>query len=106
MRSLQQSKIATLPWLKGKNSKEGAYTRDAGEVLIAILTIEEEVSHSLGHQLMVVQDEASLGAINTFAAKQGAGREATKDLDKDIVHEVGQCVTLVVGLFHFIVGMQ
>ena len=55
---------------------------------------------------MVVRDEAFLGATDTFIAKQGAGREATKDLDKDIVHEAGQCVTLVVGLFHFIVGMQ
>ena len=73
---------------------------------MAIDSIIEGADHSLGHQLMVVQDEASLGAINTFAAKQGAGREATKDLDKDIVHEAGQCVTLVVGLFHFIVGMQ
>jgi hypothetical protein len=34
---------------KGKNSKEGAYTRDdAGEVSIAILTVVEEAGHSLG----------------------------------------------------------
>ena len=55
---------------------------------------------------MVVRDEASLGATDTFAAEQGAGGEVVEYLDKDIVHEVGQCVTLVVGLFHFIVGMQ
>jgi hypothetical protein len=48
MRPYQQSEIATLSWLKGKNSKEGAYTRDAGEVSIAALIIEEEASHSLG----------------------------------------------------------
>ena len=36
---------------------------------------------------MVVQDEASPGATNTFAAEQGVGGEAAEDLDKGIVHE-------------------
>jgi uncharacterized membrane-anchored protein YitT (DUF2179 family) len=40
--------------LKGKNSKEGAYTREPNEVLIVVLTIIEEASHSLGQILMVV----------------------------------------------------
>ena len=44
---------------------------------------------------MVVRDEAFSGATNTFAAEQGAGGEAMDDLDKDIVHEAGQCVPLV-----------
>ena len=51
---------------------------------------------------MVVQDEASLGAIDTFAAEQGAGGEAAEDLENDILHEVGQCVPLVGGLLHFV----
>jgi hypothetical protein len=55
---------------------------------------------------MVVRDEASPGATDTFTAEQGAGGEATEDLDKDIVHEAGQCVPLVGGLLHFIVRMQ
>ena len=69
---------------------------------MAVDSIVEEAGHSLGHQLMVVRDEASLGATDTFAAEQGAGEEAAKDLDKDIVHEAGQCVPLVGGLLHFI----
>ena len=69
-------------------------------------SIVEEASHSLGHPLMVVRDEASLGATDTFAAKQGAGGEAVEDLDKDIIHEASQCVPLIGGLLHFIVCMQ
>jgi hypothetical protein len=38
---------------------------------------------------MVVLDEVFLGATDTFAAEQGAGREAAEDLNKDIIHEVG-----------------
>jgi hypothetical protein len=72
---------------------------------LAIDSIIEEVGHSLGHQLLVVQDEASLGATNTFAVEQGAGDEAMEDLDKDIIHEAGQCLPLVGGLLHFIVCM-
>ena len=41
--------------------------------------------------VVVVFDEAVLGAIDTFAVEQGAGREAAKDLDNGIIHEVGQC---------------
>ena len=44
---------------------------------------------------MVVRDEVFLGATNTFAAEQGAGGEAVEDLYKDIIHEVGQCISLV-----------
>ena len=62
------------------NSKEGAYTRDAGEVSIAILTIIEEAGHSLGQHLMIVGDEALPRATDTFAREQGAGGEAAKDL--------------------------
>ena len=45
------------------------YTRDAGEVLIAVLTVTEEDSHSLGQHLMVVADEAVLGATDTIAGE-------------------------------------
>jgi len=70
MRPLQQSKIATLLVLKGKNSKEGAYTRDdAGKVLIVVLTVVEEAGHSLGQHLMVVGDEAVPGATDTFVGE-------------------------------------
>ena len=53
---------------------------------------------------MVVRDEAFLGVTSTFAAEQGAGlgNEAVVDLDKDIIHEAGQCVPLVGGLLHFV----
>ena len=51
---------------------------------------------------MVIRDEESLGAIDTFVAEQGAGREAVEDLNKDIIHEASQCVPLVGGLLHFI----
>jgi hypothetical protein len=40
--------------LKGKNSKEGAYTRKPDEASIAVLTIIEEAGHSSGQILMVV----------------------------------------------------
>jgi hypothetical protein len=42
--------------------------RDANEVSLAIESIIEEAIYSLGHQLIVVQDEAVLGATDTFAA--------------------------------------
>ena len=87
MRLLQQSKTAILSGLKGKNSKEGAYTRDAGEVLIAVLIIVEEVSHSLGQHLTVVGDEALPRAIDTFVGEQGAGGEAMEDLQNKILCE-------------------
>ena len=47
---------------------------------------------------MVVRDEASLGAIDTFAVEQGADREAVEDVDKDIILEAGQCISLVRGV--------
>ena len=49
-----------------------------------------------------VRDEVFLGAIDTFAAEQGAGGEAAKDLQNDILCEAGQCVPLVGGLLHFV----
>ena len=55
---------------------------------------------------MVVRDDASLGATNTFAAEQGVGGEAVEDLDKDIIHEASQCVPLIRGLLHFLMCMQ
>ena len=80
MRPLQQFETAILLELKDKNSKEGAYTRDTGEVLIAILTVVEEAGHSLGQHLMVVEDEAVPGATDTFAGEQEVGREVAEDL--------------------------
>ena len=35
---------------------------------------------------------------DTFAAEQGAGEEATEDLESDILCEAGQCVPLARGL--------
>ena len=69
---------------------------------MVIDSIIEEAGHSLGHQLMVVQDEAFPAATNTFAVEQGAGGEAAEDLDKVIIHEAGQCVSLIGGLLHFV----
>ena len=53
-------------------------TDDTGEVLIAVLTVVEEASHSLGQLLMVVgvRDEVFLGAIDTFVVEHGASGEA------------------------------
>ena len=95
MRPLQQSETAILSELKGKNLKEGEYTRDASEVSIAVLTVVEEAGHSLGQHLMVVRDEALLGATNTFIGEQGVGGEAAEDLQNKILCEAGQCVTVV-----------
>ena len=39
---------------------------------------------------------------DTFAIEQGAGREAAKDLENDILHGVGQCIPIVGGLLHFV----
>jgi hypothetical protein len=39
--------------------------------------------------VLVVLDEVVPGATDTFAAEQGAGGEAAKDLDNDIVCEAG-----------------
>ena len=56
---------------------------------MAVDSIVEEASHSLGHQLIVVRDEAILVAIDTFVVEQGAGGEAVDDLIKGIVREAG-----------------
>ena len=52
--------------------------------------------------VVVVRDEAVLGATDTFVVEQGAGREAVEDLNIGIVREAGQCVPLVGGLLHFV----
>ena len=78
------------------------FTGDAGVVSMAVLSVVEKASHSLRHQLIVVRDEAFLGATNTFTVEQGASGEAAEDLDNDIIHEAGQCVPLVLGLLHFV----
>ena len=57
MRPLQQSETATLSTLKGKNSKEGAYTRDAGEVLIVVLTIIKKLAIVWGKFLWLLESE-------------------------------------------------
>ena len=77
------------------------YIRDAGEFLIAILTVIEEASHSLGQHLIVVGDEALPGATYMFAVEQGAGREAAEDLQDNILCEAGQWVPVVGGRLHF-----
>ena len=66
---------------------------------IAILTVIEEASHSMGQLLMVVgvRDEVFLGATDTFATKQGAGGEAMEDLKNDILCEAGKCIPLIGG---------
>ena len=56
----------------------------------------------MGHQLMVVRDEAFLGATYTFAAEQRASQEAVEDLNNGIVREAGQYVPLIGDLIHFI----
>jgi hypothetical protein len=87
--------------VKGKKDKEWVHA-DADEASLAVESIVEEAGHSLGHQLIVVRDEAVPGAIDTFAAKPRASREAAEDLDNGIIHEAGQCVPRVGGLLHFI----
>ena len=64
---------------------------DSGVALIALVGVIEEAYHILGQHLMVVLvlDEAVLGVIGTFATEQGASGEVAKDLDNDIVHDVG-----------------
>ena len=101
MRPLQQSKTAILSGLKGKNSKEGAYTKDAGEVSIVVLTIIEEAGHSLGQHLTVVGDEALPGVIDTFVGEQGAGGEAAEGIQNKIIYEAGLCVPIFGGRLHF-----
>ena len=80
------------------------FTGDAGVESMALVGVVEELGQSLGQHLMVVvvRDEAVLGAIDTFTAEQGAGGEAVEDLDNGIVCEAGQCVPLIGGLLHFV----
>jgi hypothetical protein len=100
MRPLEQSEIAILSGLKGKNLKEGAYTRDTGEVSIDVLTVVEEASHSLGQHLIVIGDEALLGVRDIFAGEQGIDEEMVEDLQNKILYETGQCIPIVRGC-HF-----
>ena len=76
------------------------FTGDSGVASIALVGVIEEACQILGQHLMgvVVLDEAVLGATDTFAAEQGAGEEATEDLESDILCEAGQCVPLARGL--------
>jgi hypothetical protein len=78
----------------------GAFTGDAGEVLLAILGVIEEVGYSLGQNLMVVGDEALTKAADTFAGAQGTGWEVAENVEKEIVCEAGHYIPLVGGL-HF-----
>jgi hypothetical protein len=80
------------------------FTDDAGVASMALVEVIEEADQSLGQHRMVVVvlDEAVLGATDTFAVEQGAGGEAAEDLDNGIIHEADQCVPLVGGLLHFI----
>ena len=79
------------------------FTSDSGVASISLIGVVEEACHILGQHIMVVVvlDEAVLGATDIFAAEQGAGGEAVEDLDNGIVCEAGQCVPLV-GSLHFI----
>jgi hypothetical protein len=60
----------------------------------------EESSDNLGQLLTVLGfgDEAVPGAIDTLVVAQGAGGEALKDEDEDMVCEDGHFVPLVGGL--------
>ena len=57
----------------------------------------EESSENLGQLLTVLgsRDEAILGSTDTLATAQGAGGEAAKDKDQDMVCEDGHFVPLV-----------
>ena len=66
-----------------------AFTDKAGEVSHAILSVIEEVGHSLGQHLTVVGDEAVPGVIDTFAVEQGVGGEVAEDLKNNILCEAG-----------------
>ena len=54
------------------------FTSNSSVALIALIGVIEEACHILRHHLMVVVvlDEAVLGATDTFAAEQVAGGEA------------------------------
>ena len=67
------------------------FTRDSGVASMALVGVVEEAGQSPGQHLMVVVvlDEVVLGATDTFATEQGAGREAAEDLKNDIFREAG-----------------
>jgi hypothetical protein len=87
---------------EGQEGQEGINAGDGDEASLADESMVEEADHSLGHQVIVVLDEAVLGAADTFAAEQGASREVVEDLDNSIVREAGHCIPLVGGLLHFV----
>jgi hypothetical protein len=64
------------------------FTSDVGEVAFAFPGAIEESSNNFGHLLSVlgVRDEVVPGAADTLAAAQGAGGEAVKDEDQDMVY--------------------
>ena len=80
------------------------FTSDSGVASMALVGVIEEADQSPRQYLMVVVvlDEAVLGATNTFVAEQAAGREAVEDLDNGIIREASQCIPLVGGLLHFV----
>ena len=67
------------------------FTGDSSVASMALVNVEEEPDQSLGQHLMVVivRDEAVLGATNTFIAEQGAGGEVAEDLKNEILREAG-----------------
>ena len=80
------------------------FTGDSGVASMPLVDVIKEPSQSLGQHCMVVvvRDEAVLGVTDTFEAEQGAGGEASEDLNKGIICEASQCVPLVGGLLHFV----
>jgi hypothetical protein len=80
---------------EGQEGQEGINAEDGDEASLANESMVEEPGHSLGHQVIVILDEAVPGAADTFVAEQGVSREVAKDLYNSIVREAGQCVPLV-----------
>ena len=72
---------------------------DASEVVFVFPATVEESGENLGQFLTILgsRDEAILGATDTLAATQGAGNEAAKDEDQDMVYEDGHFIPLVGG---------
>jgi hypothetical protein len=73
---------------EGQEGQGRVFTDDAGEVASAFLGAIEELDNNLGQLLSVlgIRDEMVLGVVNTLAAAQGAGSEATEDEDQDMVY--------------------
>ena len=67
------------------------FTGDSGVASMVLVDVKEEPSQSLGQHLMVVvvQDEAVPGVIDTFAVEQGVGGEVAEDLKNNILCEAG-----------------